>query len=98
MIGGAGSLEQGALSPHFPANREFYREILSFLLSFTHGAAWYVAQLKAFRSPSQAIMAQKEQGIYLRYQGINVPCYGFEQRELVNSSMTLSRRTPSDSH
>jgi hypothetical protein len=73
MIGGAGSLEQGALSPHFPANREFYREFLSFLLSFTHGAAWYVAQFTALSSPYLAIMAQKEQGIFLRYQGINIP-------------------------
>ncbi len=30
LIGGAGSLEQAALSLHFPANREFNREILRF--------------------------------------------------------------------
>jgi hypothetical protein len=30
LYGGAGSLEQAALSLHFPANREFNREILRF--------------------------------------------------------------------
>jgi hypothetical protein len=39
IYGGGWSLERTALQIKFPANREFYREIWRFLLSFTDGIA-----------------------------------------------------------
>jgi len=62
--GGAGSLEQTALSLQFPANREFYREILRFWLSFTHDTAWHAAQFTALSQTWRTVGAQKEQGIF----------------------------------
>ena len=39
-----------ALWAEFPANREFYREILRFWTSFTHGAALHAAQFTVLSS------------------------------------------------
>jgi hypothetical protein len=69
---------------HFPANREFNREILRFCPSLTHGAAQHAAQFAALSSSWRTIGAQKEQGIFSRHQGIEIPCYGFEQRKFVS--------------
>jgi hypothetical protein len=92
--GGAGGRERTALSLRFPANREFNREILQFWLSLTRGVAWHAAQFTVPSRQWRIIGAQKEQGIVLRYQGIEVPFSGFEQRIFIDFSAALSRKTP----
>jgi hypothetical protein len=47
LPGGERSLARTTLRAKFPANREFYREILRFWLSFTHGAERHTAQFTA---------------------------------------------------
>jgi hypothetical protein len=83
-----------ALSLHFPANREFNREILKFWPSFAQGAARHTAQFTSLSQQQWTIEAQKDQGIFLGQQGIKVPCYDFEQRKFVNFSIALSLKTP----
>jgi hypothetical protein len=58
--------------------------ILTFWALVTHGTTWHVAQFTALTPPLRTIEAQKEQGIFSRYQGIGIPCYGFEQQKLVS--------------
>jgi hypothetical protein len=87
-----------ALWAEFPANREFYREIWRFLLAFTDGAARHPTQLTALSSLWRTVVAQKEQGIFLRYQGIEIHCYGFEQRKIVIPFISLSLEAPSNFH
>jgi hypothetical protein len=58
--------------------------------------ARHTTQFTALSPRCSTIEAQKEQGIFLRYQGIETPCYGFEQRTFVNFYLTssLSLKTP----
>ena len=48
-----------------------------FRLSVTHGAAWHAAQFTVLSAPWSTIQSSKKQGIFSRYQGIEIPCYGF---------------------
>jgi hypothetical protein len=73
IYGGAGSLERTSLSLYFPANREFNREILRFWVSRRRGAAWHATRFTVLNLLSGTIEAQKEQGFFLRHQGIEIP-------------------------
>jgi hypothetical protein len=66
MSGGGLSLLQTVLWFKFPANREFYREILIFWDSVTRGAALHAAQLTVLSSLWLAFQAQEEQGSILK--------------------------------
>ena len=84
--------------PHFPANREFNREFLRFWASRTRGAAWHAARFTVLNLFWGAVRAQIEQGIFLRHQGIEIPCYGFEQRVFVDFLYGLVAKNAPNSH
>jgi hypothetical protein len=73
VIGGAGSLERGALRAEFPANREFNREVVSFWALASALRSTHAAQLTAFSPQRQTMGIQKEQGNFSRHQGIEIP-------------------------
>jgi hypothetical protein len=84
IFGGGQSLEQTSLRTAFPCQQGILQGNLDFLALVMHGAAWQVAQLTTLSKPYWTIEAQKEQGIFSRHQGIEIPCYGFEQRKPVS--------------
>jgi hypothetical protein len=96
--GGGCSLDQTPLWLHFPANREFIREILRFWALFPHGLDGHAAQFTVLSPSEREADARKEQGILLRHQGIEFPCYGVRTEENLQILCELVAKNAPNSH
>ena len=79
----------------FPANREFFREILRFWPSFTHGAAWPCRHNSLyFYREQRVIFVQIQAGNFSKDQGIEVPCLSVRHSDGVNLFAICRRKNP----
>ena len=86
LYGGGRSLERTALSLHFPAKREFNRELLRFWAMLRAWRARHAAQFAALSCLGPGVGLEKNREFFRDIREPKFPVMGFEQRKFVKFS------------